>query len=48
MSLDLADIKPSVLNALMIFLIVAITVPLAKFLLNKYRVPGLSDLVSAI
>jgi hypothetical protein len=44
----MSNIKPSILSALTILLIVAITVPLAKWALNRYPVPGLTDLVNAI
>jgi hypothetical protein len=46
--LDFADIKPSVLNAVMITLVVIVMIPLAKFLLNKYPVRGLTDLVNSV
>jgi len=45
---DMGDLKPSLLNALVVFAIVVITVPLAKFALNKVPVPGLTALVNAI
>lgn len=48
MELDFSGVMPSVVNALIIFLIVAVTVPLAKWLLTKYPVPGLSALVMSI
>ena len=48
MEFDFSDIKPSVLNALTILLLIMITVPLAKYVLNRFPVPGLTDLVNAI
>jgi hypothetical protein len=48
MEFDFSDIKPSVLNAITILLIVMITVPLAKWGLNKWPVPGLTQLVNAV
>ncbi len=48
MVIDMSDIKPSVASALVIFLVVLITVPLAKFVLNRWPVPGLTGLVNAI
>lgn len=48
LKLDMAGVMPSLINALVILLIVAITVPAAKWALAKYPVPGLSDLVNAI
>lgn len=48
MELDMSNVKPTVLTALTILLMVMITVPLAKYTLNRWRVPGLTDLVNAI
>lgn len=48
MEFDMSDLKPTVVSALMVLLLVAVTVPLAKFLVNKYPVPGLTDLINAI
>lgn len=52
LSFDLADVKPSVMSAIVILVIVTITVPFAKFLIGqgtgKLYIPGLSELVSAI
>lgn len=45
---DMADVKPTILSALTVFLLVLITVPLAKVVLNKYQVPGLTNLVNAV
>lgn len=46
--IEMADLKPSVLTALTVLLIVMITVPLAKWALNRYPVPGLTQLVNAV
>lgn len=46
--IDVADVKPSVLSAFTIFAMVAITVPLAKWLFNRWPVPGVTPLVNAI
>lgn len=46
--IDMSNVKPSVLSMITIFLIVLITVPLAKVALNKFPVPGLTDLVNSI
>ena len=46
--LDMADIKPSLLSALTVLLMVIITVPLAKYVLARFYVPGLTELVGAI
>lgn len=48
MEFDLADIKPSVVTAITILLIVVITVPLAKWGLNRFPVPGLTELINAV
>lgn len=48
MELDMSNVKPTVVSAITILLIVMITVPLSKWLLNRYPVPGLTDLVNAI
>lgn len=46
--MDLASVKPSIMSALVIFLIVMITVPLAKYAFAQFYVPGLSELTAAI
>ena len=46
--LEGADIHPNLGNILIIFLIVLVTVPLAKALSVRYPVPGLSNLIAAI
>jgi len=48
MEFDMSDIKPTVVSALIVFLFVVLTVPLAKWVVNKYPVPGLTDLINAI
>lgn len=48
MQLDMSNLKPTVLSAITVLLVVMVTVPLAKFALNKYRVPGLTDLINAV
>ena len=45
--LDFADVKPSVLNALIITLTVVVTLTALKFILAKWHVPGLSEVVLA-
>ena len=47
-SLDMAELKPSMGNLLLIFLAVLITVPVAKWLFNTVRVPGVTDLVNSL
>lgn len=46
--IDVADVKPSVLSALTVFMMVAITVPLAKWVFNRWKVPGVTALVNSI
>lgn len=48
MDFDMSDIKPNALNFITIALIVIIMIPLAKWVLNRWRVPGLTDLVNAV
>ncbi len=48
MELDFSDLKPSVLNAITVALIIIIMIPLLKFVFNKWRVPGLTDLINAV
>jgi hypothetical protein len=46
--LDMSNVKPTLISALTILLIVVITVPLAKVVLNRWPVPGLTPLVNAV
>lgn len=48
MKIDMADLKPSALTALLFALYALLVIPLLKFLLGKYYVPGISDLAGAI
>lgn len=48
MNIDMSNVKPTVLSALTVLLIVMVTVPLAKVALNRWRVPGLTDLINAV
>lgn len=45
---DMADIKPSVVNAVIVLLLVAITVPLAKWATTAIYIPGLTELIALI
>jgi len=47
-SVDFSSVKPSVLNAVIILLIVIITVPLAKYAVTKFPIPGLTPLIQAV
>lgn len=48
MDIDMSNVKPGVLSAITVLLLVMITVPLAKYVLNRWPVPGLTDLANAI
>lgn len=48
MVIDMTNIKPSIVSAITVLMLVIITVPLAKAVLARYHVPGLSELVAAI
>jgi hypothetical protein len=45
---EMSDLKPTVLSALTVTLIVIIMIPLTKYAVNRWRVPGLTDLVNAV
>lgn len=45
---EMSDIKPTVLSLLFVFFAVVITVPVGKFILSKWKVPGLTDLVNSV
>lgn len=47
-SFDFADVKPSVLNILIIVLIVVMFVPLLKYLVTRFPIPGFSELVLSV
>ena len=48
MKVDFVDLKPSIFNALIFFLYAMVVIPLGKFILLKYQVPGLSQLAASI
>jgi hypothetical protein len=48
MDLDFADIKPSLLNAIVILCVVIVGVPLLKYAFNRMPVPGVTQLVNSI
>lgn len=48
MSLDLADVRPSVLSWLLVGLMSVTFISAMKFLLAKFPLPGASDLVASI
>jgi hypothetical protein len=48
MNLDMADVKPSVLSFLLVTVMAIVGIALAKFLLNKWPVKGLTPLVNSV
>jgi hypothetical protein len=48
MKVDFAELKPSVLNMLLFAMYCLLVIPILKFFLTRWRVPGLSDLAAAI
>ncbi len=46
--LEMADVKPSVLNFVIVGLIAVTFVVLGKFLFTRYHVPGVSELFQAV
>ena len=48
MEFEFADLKPSVMNAFLVLAIVIVMVPLAKAFVNRFPIPGISDLVNAV
>lgn len=48
MEIDMSNVKPSVVSALTVLLMVVITVPLAKAVTARWYIPGLSELIAAI
>jgi hypothetical protein len=47
MNLDFADVKPSVFSWLIVGLMALTFIVAAKFLVAKYPIPGVSDIVNA-
>jgi hypothetical protein len=48
MELDLHDIKPSLMSAVVILGVVIVGVPLLKWAMAKWPVKGLADLINAV
>ncbi len=48
MNLDFADVKPSVLSWLIVGLMAITFIAFFKFLMAKYPIPGLSQVVNAV
>lgn len=47
MNLDFADVKPSVLSWLIVGLMAVTFIAFFKFVMAKYPVPGLSEVIAA-
>lgn len=45
---DLADTKPSIWSALIFVAMALVLIPTTKWALNKWPVPGLTDLANAM
>lgn len=45
---DFADVKPSVVNFLIVGMMAALFIVLAKYAANRWHVPGLTPLVNMI
>lgn len=48
MNLDLADVKPSVISWVIVGLLASTFIVAAKWLLNKYPIAGITDLINAV
>lgn len=46
--MSLSDVKPSLLSLVTVTLMVIVGIPAAKWVMVKYPVPGLADLVGAV
>lgn len=48
MNLDFADVKPSLFSWLIVGLMAVTFIVTAKYLVNRYPVGGLTDLINAV
>lgn len=46
--LDMADVKPSVQSFLTVGIMALLFIALAKVLMARWKVPGLSDLINSV
>jgi hypothetical protein len=46
--LDLADVKPSVQSFVVVGLMAILFIALAKVVVNRWKIPGLTDLVNTV
>jgi hypothetical protein len=47
MELDFAEVKPSLINWLIVTLMAVTGIVLLKWVLNRYNIPGVTDIVNA-
>lgn len=48
MTFDFADVKPSVVSWLIVGIMAVTFIALMKYLMVKYPIPGLSDVINAV
>lgn len=48
MTLDFADVKPSVISWIIVGLMAVTFIAMLKFLSNKFPLPGVSDVINTI
>lgn len=48
MTLDLADVKPSILSWVIVGLMATTFIVFAKWLVTKYPIAGISDVINAV
>lgn len=48
MTVNFADVKPSILNVVTVTLMAVVGISAGKYLFNRFNVPGLKDLFASI
>jgi len=48
MNLDFADVKPSLLSWVIVGLMAVTFIVVAKWAVNKWKLPGITDLINAV
>lgn len=48
MKLDFAQMKPGIVNCVILFLMILVVVPVGKYALTQFYIPGLSELAKAV
>lgn len=48
MNIDFAEVKPSLLNWAIVGLMAVLFIVFAKYILNRYPVTGLTELINAV